>query len=166
MYNPERKCNDEVDASLIEQTKVQDFKNPNAPGDFIQSAFIKYMLNSECRSFKPWVVSFDKPNHEIFELAEFSNDLVQIKITDEYLWIVLYEEVDTNDPEELDKYKVGELKWGIDEYGYVYDTQYSDTLVETINDIDIKSFRFIKRYDPLYQIFKYLYKLNSMYIDY
>ena len=78
----------------------------------------------------------------------------------------MYEEVDTNDPEELDKYKVGELKWGIDEYGYVYDTQYSDTLVETINDIDIKSFRFIKRYDPLYQIFKYLYKLNSMYIDY
>lgn len=166
MFSPESKCNDEVDVSLVEKTELQDFKIPDDPGDHIQSAFIKYMLHSECQSFKPWVVSFDKPNHEIFELAEFSNDLVQIKITDEYVWIVLYEEVNTNDPEELNKYKVGELKWGIDEYGYIYDARYSDTQIETINDIDIKAFRFIKRYDPLYRIFKYLYKLNSMVIDY
>lgn len=166
MYSPESKCNDEADSSLIEQTEFQDFKIPNSPGDHIQLAFIKYMLHSECQSFKPWVVSFDKPNHEIFELAEFSNDLVQIKITDEYVWIVLYEEVDTNDPEELNKYKVGELKWSFDEYGYVYDTRYSDTQIETINNIDVKAFRLIKRYDPLYRIFKYLYKLNSMVIDY
>jgi hypothetical protein len=165
MFTPESKCNDEVDASLVEKTELQDFKIPDDPGDFIQLAFIKYMLNSECQAFKPWVVSFDKPNHEIFELAEFSNDLVQIKITDEYVWIVLYEEVNTNDPEELDKYKVGELKWGFDD-GYIYDTQYSDTQIKTINDIDIKAFRLIKRYEPLYRIFKYLYKLNSMVIDY
>ena len=166
MFSPESKCNDEVDVSLAERVKFSDFKNPNVPGDFIQSAFIKYMLHSECQAFKPWVVSFDKPNHEIFELAEFSNDLVQIKITDEYVWIVLYEEVNTNDPEELDEYKVGELKWGIDEYGNVYYESYSDTQIKTINDIDIKAFRFIKRYDPLYRIFKYLYKLDSMVIDY
>jgi hypothetical protein len=167
MFSPESKCNDEVDASLVEKTELQDFKIPDDPGDFIQLAFIKYMLHSECQAFKPWVVSFDKPNHEIFELAEFSNDLVQIKITDEYVWIILYEEVNTNDPEELDKYKVGELKWGFDKDGYIYNTQYSkDTQIETIDDIDIKAFRFIKRYDPLYRIFKYLYKLNSMAIDY
>lgn len=166
MYSPESKCNDEVDASLTEKIELSDLKFPNSPGDSIQSAFIKYMLHSECQSFKPWVVSFDKPNHEIFELAEFSNDLVQIKITDEYIWIVLYEEVNTNDPEELNKYKVGELKWSFDEYGYVYDTRYSDAQIETINNIDIKAFRLIKRYDPLYRIFKYLYKLDSMVIDY
>ena len=166
MFSPESKCNDEVDVSLAERVEFSDFKNPNAPGDFIQSAFIKYMLHSECQSFKPWVVSFDKPNHEIFELAEFSNDLVQIKITDEYVWIILYEEVNTNDPSELDKYKIGELKWGIDEYGNVYYESYSDPHIETINNIDIKAFRFIKRYDPLYRIFKYLYKLDSMVIDY
>lgn len=166
MFTPESKCNDEVDESLTEKIEISDLKFPNSPGDNIQLAFIKYMLHSECQSFKPWVVSFDKPNHEIFELAEFSNDLVQIKITDEYVWIVLYEEVNTNDPEELNKYKVGELKWSFDEYGYVYDTRYSDTQNETINDIDVKAFRLIKRYDPLYRIFKYLYKLNSMVIDY
>lgn len=166
MYSPESKCNDEVDASLIEKIELQNLLIPKDPGDSIQSQFIKYMLHAECESFKPWVVSFDKPNHEIFELAKFSNDLVQIKITDEYVWIILYEEVNTKDPEELDKYKVGELKWCFDEYGYVYDTQYSDTQVETINNIDTKAFRFIKRYEPLYRIFKYLYKLNSMSIDY
>ena len=166
MYSPESKCNDEVDESLTEKIEFSDLQFPNSPGDNIQLAFIKYMLHSECQSFKPWVVSFDKPNHEIFELAEFSNDLVQIKITDEYVWIILYEEVNTNDPEELNKYKVGELKWSFDEYGYVYDTRYSDTQIETINNIDVKAFRLIKRYDPLYRIFKYLYKLDSMVIDY
>lgn len=167
MFTPENKCNDEVDTSLTEKIEFSDLRFPNSPGDNIQSAFIKYMLNSECQSFKPWVVSFDKPNHEIFELTEFSNDLVQIKITDEYIWIILYEEVNTNDPEELDKYKVGELKWGFDKYGYVYGTQYSsNSMIKTINNIDIEAFRFIKRYDPLYRIFKYLYKLDSMVIDY
>lgn len=166
MFTPESKCNDEVDSSLTEQIEFSDLKFPNSPGDFIQSTFIKYMMHSECQSFKPWVGSFDKPNHEIFELAEFSNDLVQIKITDEYIWIVLYEEVNTKDPEELGKYKVGELKWSFDEYGYIYDTRYSDTQIETINNIDNKAFRLIKRYEPLYRIFKYLYKLNSMVIDY
>lgn len=167
MFTPESKCNDGVDVSLAERVEFSDLMFPNSPSDHIQLAFIKYMLHSECQAFKPWVVSFDKPNHEIFELAEFSNDLVQIKITDEYVWIVLYEEVNTNDPEELDKYKVGELKWGIDKDGYVYDTQYSkDTQIETIDTIDVKAFRLIKRYEPLYRIFKYLYKLNSMEIDY
>ena len=166
MFTPESKCNDEVESSLTERVEFSDLIFPNSPGDNIQLAFIKYMMHSECQSFKPWVVSFDKPNHEIFELAEFSNDLVQIRITDEYIWIVLYEEVNTKDPEELDKYKVGELKWSFDEYGYIYDTRYSDTQVETINNIDNKAFRLIKRYDPLYRIFKYLYKLNSMVINY
>ena len=166
MFTPESKCNDEVESSLTERVEFSDLIFPNSPGDNIQLAFIKYMMHSECQSFKPWVVSFDKPNHEIFELAEFSNDLVQIRITDEYIWIVLYEEVNTNDPEELDKYKVGELKWGIDKYGYVYANPNTDTQIKTINNIDNKAFRLIKRYEPLYRIFKYLYKLNSMVINY
>ena len=167
MFTPENKCNDEIDETMIEKHEFIDFKHPDDPGDFMQSMFLKYMLHSECSNFKEWGCAvFENPNHKIFELAEFSNDLCEIRVEDNYIAIVLYEKVCTDHIEELPKYGIGALKWGIDESGYIYSRGYSDKCIKTVNEIDINAFRFIKRYEPLYRIFKYLYKLDMMVIDY